>query len=87
MQRGVGLEDLGSIPGGRLDFAWHCLALSVVCAVVAWRGDLILLGVARALSRLSAFVPASGRVSGRVGRHVFVGFSHANDFCGGATGF
>ena len=27
------------------------------------------------------------RVSGRVGRHVFVVFSHANDFCGGATGF
>jgi len=36
---------------------------------------------------LSAFLLAFGRVSGRVGRHVFVGFSHANDFCGSATGF
>ena len=93
MQRGIGPEDPGLIPSGRhffvtgFDFSWNCLALRVACAVAAWRADLILLGMVRALSRLCAFVLAFGRVSGRVGRHVFVGFSHANVFCGGAMGF
>jgi len=83
----VGPADPGSKLGGRLFFVTilhgTVLALRVTCGMAAWIADLNLLGMLRALSRLSAFV----LVFGRVGRHVFVGFSHANDFCGGATGF
>ena len=58
----VGPADPGSKLGGRLFFVTilhgTVLALRVACGVAAWIADLNLLGVLRALSRLSAFVLA-----------------------------
>ena len=82
----VGPANPGSKLGGRLFFVTilhgTVLALRVACGMAAWIADLNLLGMLRALSRLSAFVLA---FLGESGAMFSLVFHMQMNFCGGAT--